>query len=571
MAFRVNRTVASVFVLGGLIGAAQACGSSEADSVFPETNANGDDTTNNDLDGGNTVKEGGGFELPDGNVTLPDSTTQAACTNLCLQQVKCDGGGTTSLSGRVYDPAGKVPLYNVVVYVPNSVGAALDPITTGATCDRCGVVSGKPLVTTITDASGAFKLDNVPVGQDIPLVMQVGKWRRKITIPAVTACTNQVISTIDTDGRPVTRLPRDKFEGDIPQIAISTGGLDAFECFLRKVGIADSEFTTEGFTGNANGRIHLYAGSGNGPQNRPYPMQAGDYSPATRQFADQAKSANANGMFTRSDVLWSDLEKLKKYDITLLACEGDTFPETKPAAALKAMYDYTALGGRLFTSHWHRFWFNTTAGEHSPAAPDGGTSFFPAFATWGNHTPVNGQQPRPDCFSSPGTCNDPLPATILTTLTGGDGGAPFPKALAMSEWMVNVGGGTYSDGGLPTTFPLVQPRHTVDAVDGTKAQPWITIKNPTTNTTAYEYLSFNTPIGKPENELCGRVVHSDLHVSSGNGDIIGQGDSNPWPNLCKSANLSPQEKALEFMLFDLSSCIQKDDAPPTPPPVDPQN
>ena len=36
-----------------------------------------------------------------------------------------------------------------------------------------------------------------------------------------------------------------------------------------------------------------------------------------------------------------------------------------------------------------------------------------------------------------------------------------------------------ADGGLPTTFPIVQPRHTVDAVDGTKAQAWITINNPT--------------------------------------------------------------------------------------------
>jgi hypothetical protein len=54
-----------------------------------------------------------------------------SCGNLCLKQVRCDGGATTSISGKVYDPAGYNPLYNVIVSIPN---AALDPIPTGASC-----------------------------------------------------------------------------------------------------------------------------------------------------------------------------------------------------------------------------------------------------------------------------------------------------------------------------------------------------------------------------------------------------------------------------------------------------
>jgi hypothetical protein len=129
----------------------------------------------------------------------------------------------------VYDPAGYNQLYNVIVSIPN---AALDPIPTGVTCSTCdGQVSGQPIASALTDANGHFVLNNVPWGVDFPLVMQLGKWRRQITIPK-SMLTNKCGDNPITETKPVTllRLPRNIHDGDnngqyasIPKIAITAG------------------------------------------------------------------------------------------------------------------------------------------------------------------------------------------------------------------------------------------------------------------------------------------------------------------------------------------------------------
>jgi hypothetical protein len=102
--------------------------------------------------------------------------------------------------------------------------------------------------------------------------------------------------------------------------------------------------------------------------------------------------------------------------------------------------------------------------------------------------------------------------------------------------------------------------HTVDSVIAGTAQQWITVNDPSGPQNVVQYYSFNTPVGGAE---CGRMVFSDLHVASGTGDS----GKIAFPTGCTSTTLSPQEKALVFMLFDLSSCVQSDDAPVVVPPV----
>ena len=140
-------------------------------------------------------------------------------------------------------------------------------------------------------------LERVPTGPAIPLVVQVGKWRRQVTVNVANKCADNLIP-----GSDLTRLPRDHMEGDIPHIAVTTGGSDALECLLRRIGIADSEFTNE----SGSGRVHLYVGGEVGTD-------------ANGQGADQFSPALGGQSFTHATTLWNDVAKMRAYDMLMLS------------------------------------------------------------------------------------------------------------------------------------------------------------------------------------------------------------------------------------------------------------
>ncbi len=480
----------SLLAIGLFASATPACGSD-----------NGTDADN--ADGGTGVCEG--FQCPQ------DGGNKGPCQGLECAQVTCENGGKTTVSGTVFDPAGKVPVYNVTVYVPN---ADLAPLSEGAACNRCdAAVSGKPIAITATDVSGKFTLENVPVADNVPLVMQIGKWRRKVTIPAVGKCTN---TPLDAG---ITRLPKNRNEGDIPRIAVSTGAADPLQCLLRKIGLDDSEFGTAG----SDSRIHLFQGGG---------------------FTSGQTPKTASGSFAGGEAfkpatdLYASADALKKYDVVLLACEGtDEGPNVKPDPAKVALYDYAKAGGRVFASHYHAQWFSAF-----PKATDPAVS---AVATWA--TPENVPPGAPD----------PANTAVNAQITG-----TFPKANAMKEWL------TAQNALVGGDLPLYDARHNVDAVGGA-ALEWISLANPKSQPTAgqkaVQYMTFNTPIGAADDQVCGRVVFSNLHVGAGSQGGASDDPTAPFPTSCATADLSAQQKALEFMLFDLSSCVQRDDQNITPP------
>jgi hypothetical protein len=452
---------------------------------------------------------GGDFGNPGGQGAggiqgLPPVGDAGVCVNLQCQQRMCAGGGSTTISGTVYDPAGNNPLYNVAVYVPNE---PVMPLTPGATCEPCDALyTGGPIAATLTDATGKFTLEKVPDGTDIPLIVQIGKWRRQFTIATVAPCQDNP----QPDG--MLRLPRNQSEGDIPNIAIATGGADTLECLLRRVGVDASEYVP-GAAGP--GRVHIFWGNPTEDDGR-----GGGGNNIAPNTSPPAPAASTD--------LWNSVDSLLQYDIVLLSCEGD---ETT-AMNQQALHDYADVGGRVFASHFHYSWFNS-----GPYASEN-------LATW---TPES---------NDIGDIN----GTIVKTLANG---MPFPKGEALEQWLGTVGA---LQNGL---LPIEEARHNADvSAANTPSQPWILADQNSDAPGAAQYFSFDTPTVPNTNvdgiPYCGRVVYSDLHVGAASGDDPEQA----VPTGCSDGELSPQEAALEFMLFDLSACLTPNDRPPQPPVVD---
>jgi len=422
------------------------------------------------------------------------------CVGLQCQQMQCPGGGTTTLTGKVFAPNGTLPLYNAIVYVPNSTPA---PFTNGVTCDRCnGSVSGDPVVITTTDASGSFTLANVPVGNNIPLVIQLGKWRRQVVIPTVPSC---VSTPLDAGS---TSLPKNQSEGDLPQMAISTGSADPFECLLLKIGIDPAEITIP----SGSGRVHFYLG---------------DTKPGTKMTNAPKESDATNGLLI-------SLQKMLAYDVIMLPCEGtNSYTTNNQANARSLLTQYLDAGGRLFSTHYSYQWLTY------------GSSPYNAISTDNNGMGWNVDQPIP--------CGQNSTCGYMGTLD-----TSFPKGQSFSMWLSNV-----TTPPVNGSFEITDPRNDLDALNSATiaAQRWMYHAGDN----KVLHATFNTPLNPPPDDMgapqyCGRVVFSDFHVSAN--EVTSTNGT--FPGACKSGDLTTQEKALAFMLFDLSSCVQSDQTNPIP-------
>jgi hypothetical protein len=425
--------------------------------------------------------EPNGFAEPPPVGAIAGDGGGVACTGLTCQVQTCNGGAKTRVMGRVFDPSGTAPIYNAVVYIPNEAPA---PVPRGAVCDRGADTVRNPVPRAVlTNENGEFAIDGAPSGDKIPLVFQIGKWRRQVEV-SVTACADNTF-----EDPKLMHLPTKQSEGDMPQIAVVTGGCDPLGCLFSRMGIAASEFTDA----KGPGKIHIYKGIG-----------------GEGVVGGTASAPEAD--------LWNNVATLKKYDMVMLSCECKEHPENKPPSAKQAMMDYLDYGGRVFATHYHYEWLKN------------GPEKLAGLADWGIS-----------------------PASSLGLTYTVD--QSFPKGQAMAEWLLKTGAST-TKGEIDIKVP---PEHLRGVKAG--AQRWIYRGNGAEE--MVKFFSFNAPVGAPPAQQCGRGVLSDLHVSDGDGVAPPPGAA--LPTSCAKGELTARERALEFLMFDLSSCVQPDSLAPVTP------
>jgi hypothetical protein len=391
--------------------------------------------------------------------------------------VACESG-TTSISGVVRDPAGNLPLPNVTVTIPSGPIQALPQ---GAkACVPCNELVGADAAEqTTTDGNGAFTLAFVPSGTAMPVVIQTGKWRRQVFVD-ITACQDNPLPAS------LTRLPRNRAEGDMPQMAVVTGACDRLACVFARAGVDPSEFTGP----SGGGRLHVYRGAGPGPD-----LEGGGAGPA----GDCSGDAGACP-------LWSSLGALETYDLIALGCECGENNQTKPD--MTPMHDWLNEGGQIIAIHDQETWLKN------------GPADFQSVATWIDD---GGALPGPYFL-------DPMATPTL------------------GPWLAQQGALTDAGGVALDPNDVVR---SVASIDPTKADRWLFAGNPQEPSDAGPLETFVVPMPVGQKEgACGRAALADVHVGA-----HGATSTAGVPASCATGPLTPEEKALEYLLFDTSYCV----------------
>jgi hypothetical protein len=574
----------------GLNGDAGAC-SGDCMSCTPKTCADlgftcgpAGDTCGGKLDCGPSTCPILGFTCGGGG-----KIGECGCSGACSNVPDCSAKPikTTTLTGKVYDPAGNNPLYHVFVYVANNpADPNLKTFPAGITCDVCGATAaGDPLLSegdqfgTYTGVDGSFELKNVPVAKGVTVVIQLGRWRRVFTVDIDKPCAPNAIPD------KTFLMPSKQSQGNIPLMAMVTGDADSLECVLRKMGIDKSEFTNPA----DGGRVQFYLGTGTTDTNGKSGQAIDQHTPAQSQLF-------VNGA--------AGTPVINDYDMTILACQGDHYAQS--AANQTSLRNYAAAGGRVFTTHFSYTWL---AQNDANTAQKGKADNWSEVATWKlvDDDRADHATGHIDLMSNPKGSAFQGWLEAVNASTPGSGTTEVDVIRHDTNSISSVDGQTqrwlYRDCTdkmcsvntaldctknanvcLPKvcknkpSFPACTQNSDCGGNNNCVTQSCVAVdcaaKNPGKQLPLH--FTYNTPVNTvqdlttdPPTLQCGRVLFSDFHVQDAheNGKIFPEqcGIACTTDNQCAIGGkcvagncldpMTPQEKLLEFMIFDLGSCV----------------
>lgn len=423
----------------------------------------------------------------------------------------------TRITGQIFDPGDNVPLPNVFVFLQEGPLATLPQ---GVAQDSCttiltgGAGGGVPDNRVQSGLDGSFNLQlpaTITNGTPVSIVVQTGRWRKVITRTA--DCTTQNLGHV--------RLPRNQTEGSIPQFAIAVGDLDTLECFLAKVGVDTAEFTHP----SRSGRVHMYRGcDGDGRCGPQLSSAAPHYGPVDEK---------------RTSLLASQAE-LDRHSIVMFPCDGSQPSNSNYVsdAETQRVRAFTNAGGRIFATHLADMYLMHEADGVIPGIPQ---DMYPLTTLW-----------KPDQLTNSGDVGTAQEAPVNTAA---------PRAQTFRDWLASPAvNGLNGNGRVSFSEPRRRALASVIPLGNT----WLPNYNPNPITSPFfnyvHHITFDTPVGSLN--PAGRVVYMASHVAP----VALRRQAGTFPSECLlGPALTPSERALEYMLFDLSACVGA--PPPAPAPL----
>src|ERR1017187_1473310 len=202
--------------------------------------------------------------------------------------------------------------------------------------------------------------------------------------------------------------------------------------------------------------------------------------------------------------LMENYSTLSQYDVLMLPCNGtpvgDVVSGPLGARELANFINFANAGGRVYSSHYSYAWMY----QNPP---------FDGVVNWAGGV---------------GTFLDGT-ATVDTSFTAGQ---------TLATWLQDVGAST-----TPGQIPINTLKHDLNGVIP-PTQSWLTLN--TIGNPVMQFV-FDTPIGAPVGQQCGRVLFNEYHVENGASNA-----SRYFPTECTTGAMSAQEKLLEYMLFELT-------------------